>query len=68
MIYTFKVHAQNAQDDLIETTHCANGADVLGLAQALIDKYPDCGGVEVLMLGSRLFFMLPRGGNACKPA
>jgi hypothetical protein len=56
------------QDDPIETTHCANGADVLALAQALIDKHPDCGGVEVLMPGSRLFFMLPRGGTTCKPA
>jgi hypothetical protein len=59
MIYTFKVHAPDAARDPLETTHCANGADVLGQAKALIDKHPHCGGVEVLMLGSRLFFMPP---------
>jgi hypothetical protein len=59
MIYTFKVHAAADPDELLETTHCAHGADVLGLAKVLIEKYPDCGGVEVLMLGSRLFFMPP---------
>jgi len=68
MIYTFKVHAPNADEDPIETTHCAHGADVLGQAEALIDKYPQCGGVEVLMLGSRLFFMLPRGEGARQQA
>ncbi len=58
MIYTFKVHAPRSEEPL-ETTHCAHGADVLGQAKALIEKYPDCAGVEVLMLGSRLFFMPP---------
>ena len=58
MIYTFKVHAPRSEEPL-ETTHCAHGADVLGHAKALIEKYPDCAGVEVLMLGSRLFFMPP---------
>lgn len=58
MIYTFKVHATRSEEPL-ETTHCAHGADVLGHAKALIEKYPDCAGVEVLMLGSRLFFMPP---------
>ncbi len=58
MIYTFKVHATRSEEPL-ETTHCAHGADVLGQAKALIEKYPDCSGVEVLMLGSRLFFMPP---------
>lgn len=59
MIYTFKVHSPAAQAEPLETTHCAHGADVLGHAKALIQKHPHCGGVEVLMLGSRLFFMPP---------
>ncbi len=59
MIYTFKVHSTAAQAEPLETTHCAHGADVLGHAKALIGKYPHCAGVEVLMLGSRLFFMPP---------
>ena len=59
MIYTFKVHSAAAQAEPLETTHCAHGADVLGHAKALIEKYPHCGGVEVLMLGARLFFMPP---------
>ncbi len=58
MIYTFKVYGP-AEDEPLETTHCAHGADVLGHAKALIEKYPDCAGVEVLTLGSRLFFMPP---------
>jgi hypothetical protein len=58
MIYTFKVHAPRSEEPL-ETTHCAHGSDVLGQAKALILKYPECAGVEVLMLGSRLFFMPP---------
>jgi hypothetical protein len=57
MIYTFKVHAAGLDDEPLETTHCAHGSDVLGQAKALIEKHPNCGGVEVLMLGSRLFFM-----------
>jgi hypothetical protein len=57
MIYTFKVHASRAQGGLLETTHCTHGADVLRQAKALIEKHPQCDGVEVLMLGSRLFFM-----------
>ncbi len=59
MIYTFKVHSTADLDEPIETSHCAHGGDVLGHAKALIEKYPECGGVEVLMLGSRLFFMPP---------
>ena len=59
MIYTFKVHAPQTDDEPLETTHCAHGADVLGQAKALMAKYPECAGVEVLMLGSRLFFMPP---------
>jgi hypothetical protein len=59
MIYTFKVHASAPQAEPLETTHCAHGADVLGHAKALIQKHPHCGGVEVLLLGSRLFFMPP---------
>ena len=57
MIYKFKVHAALPDGEPIETTHCAHGSDVLGQAKALIDKHPGCGGVEVLMLGARLFFM-----------
>jgi hypothetical protein len=57
MIYTFKVHASRAEGGLLETTHCTHGADVLRQAKALIDKHPHCDGVEVLMLGSQLFFM-----------
>jgi hypothetical protein len=58
MIYTFKVlKAAEGQDEPLETTHCAHGADVLGQAKALMEKHPDCSGVEVLMLGARLFFM-----------
>ena len=58
MIYTFNVlaNADGAHEPL-ETTHCAHGADVLGQAKALLAKHPDSAGVEVLMLGSRLFFM-----------
>ena len=59
MIYTFKVHPPAAQTEPLETTHCAHGADVLAQAKALIQQYPQCSGVEVLMLGSRLFFMPP---------
>ena len=57
MIYTFKVHSAACEQEPLETTHCANGADVLAHAKALIEKHPHCSGVEVLMLGSRLFFM-----------
>jgi hypothetical protein len=57
MIYTFKVHAAGPDEEPLETTHCAHGTDVLGQAKALMEKHPDCGGVEVLMLGARLFFM-----------
>jgi hypothetical protein len=34
----------------------------------LIQKYPECAGVEVLMLGSRLFFMPPAGSQAADEA
>jgi hypothetical protein len=57
MIYTFKVHASAADGGLLETAFCTHGADVLRQAKALIEKHPDCEGVEVLMLGSQLFFM-----------
>ena len=63
MIYTFKVLSADGSDDPLETMHCAHGVDVLGQARALISNHPDCGGVEVLMLGSRLFFM-PQGEEA----
>jgi hypothetical protein len=64
MIYTFKVHAADSHDDILETTHCAHGGDVMSQARALMDKHPGCGGVEVLMLGSRLFFMPSPGVTA----
>ncbi len=57
MIYTFKVHASDAALEPLETTHVAHGADVLAQAKTLLGKYPGCKGVEVLMLGSRLFFI-----------
>jgi hypothetical protein len=57
MIYTFKVHAAFAAEEPLEVTHFAHGGDVLQQARTLIDKHPDCGGVEVLLLGSRLFFV-----------
>jgi hypothetical protein len=63
MIYTFKVLPADTAQEPLETTHCAHGADVLDQAKTLIRKHPDCGGVEVLMLGSRLFFM-PQGDSA----
>ncbi len=57
MIYTFKVHPPAIDGDPLEITHCAHGEDVVGHARALIDKHPYCGGVEVLLLGARLFFL-----------
>lgn len=63
MIYTFKVHGPPPEEEPLEVTHCAHGSDVLGHARALIEKHPVCAGVEVLVLGSRLFF-LPRGREA----
>jgi hypothetical protein len=59
MIYTFKVLGPRSDGEPLEVTHCAHGSDVLGQARELIDNHPGCEGVEVLMLGSRLFF-LPR--------
>lgn len=65
MIYTFKVLADaDAPHEPLETTHCAHGADVLGQAQALLAKHPQSVGVEVLILGSRLFFMPHRPHEA----
>jgi hypothetical protein len=64
MIYTFKVHGGDAAREPLETTHCAHGADVLSQAKALIAKYPACEGVEVLVLGSRLFFIPAQAGGA----
>jgi hypothetical protein len=68
MIYTFKVHAAAVEDEPLETTHCAHGGDVLSQAKALIEKYPQCAGVEVLMLGARLFFMPPHGAPEASAA
>jgi hypothetical protein len=64
MIYTFKVHAPDGGPEPLETTHSAHGADVLAQAKALVGKYPGCGGVEVLLLGSRLFFIPHPDGDA----
>ncbi len=64
MIYTFKVRAPAQQGDPLETTHCTHGADVLAHAKALIAKHPMCDGVEVLVLGSRLFFMPRESSDA----
>jgi hypothetical protein len=67
MIYTFKVHAADAAREPLETTHCAHGGDVLSQAKALMAKYPACEGVEVLVLGSRLFF-IPQPGDSASSA
>ena len=64
MIYTFKVLPPDTSAEPLETTHCAHGSDVLSQAKALISKHPDCGGVEVSMLGSRLFLMPPGESTA----
>jgi hypothetical protein len=68
MIYTFKVHAAPAAPEPLETTHCAHGTDVLSQAKALIAKHPACEGVEVLVLGSRLFFIPAQGENTFSSA
>jgi hypothetical protein len=68
MIYTFKVHAGAAAHEPLETTHCAHGADVLSQAKALIAKHPACEGVEVLVLGARLFFISAQDENSSSSA
>ena len=68
MIYTFKVHAADKTPEPLETTHCAHGADVLSQAKALIEKHPDCEGVEVLVLGARLFFIPRSEARGSSPA
>ena len=55
MIYTFKVSSKAG--DPLETTHHANGVDVIGQAHALMEKHPECDGVEVLLLQTRLFYL-----------
>lgn len=59
MIYTFKVASRidTTGDDPLETMHQAHGADVMKYARELIQKYPDCAGVEVLLLQTRLFYL-----------
>ena len=59
MIYTFKVASKKdtTGDDPLETVHQAHGADVMKLAHDLIELYPDCAGVEVLLLQTRLFYL-----------
>ena len=64
MIYTFKVASQHARggDDPLETVHQAHGVDVMRQARDLIEKHPDCAGVEVLLLQTRLFFLANPAG------
>jgi hypothetical protein len=59
MIYTFKVKGRPSStgDELLETVHQAHGSDVMKLAHDLIEKHPDCAGVEVLLLQTQLFYL-----------
>jgi hypothetical protein len=59
MIYTFKVASKldTTGDHPLETVHQAHGEDVMKLAHDLIEKYPQCAGVEVLLLQTRLFYL-----------
>jgi hypothetical protein len=57
MIYTFKVRAPGDRADPLETVHHAHGVDVLDQARALIDRHPDCDGVQVLLLETQLFYL-----------
>jgi hypothetical protein len=59
MIYTFKVASKYASPgaEPLETLHQAHGVDVMRQARDLIDKHPDCAGVEVLLLQTRLFYL-----------
>jgi hypothetical protein len=59
MIYTFKVKSRiiSTEDDPLETVHQAHGSDVMKLAHDLIERHPDCAGVEVLLLQTRLFYL-----------
>lgn len=59
MIYTFKVAAKYASPEAepLETLHQTHGVDVMRQARDLIDKHPDCAGVEVLLLQTRLFYL-----------
>jgi hypothetical protein len=59
MIYTFKVKSRigSTGDDPLETVHQAHGSDVMKLAHDLIEKHPECAGVEVLLLQTRLFYL-----------
>lgn len=64
MIYTFKVASKldTIGDCPLETVHQAHGVDVMKHARDLIQKYPGCAGVEVLLLQTRLFYMENDGG------
>jgi hypothetical protein len=59
MIYTFKVAPKSgpAQAEPLETVHQTHGVDVMGQARDLIRKHPDCAGVEVFLLQTRLFYL-----------
>jgi len=46
MIYTFKVHASESDREPLETTTARTGRRA-GQAKALMERYPECGGVEV---------------------
>ncbi len=66
MIYTFKVASKldTTGDYPLETVHQAHGVDVMKHARDLIQKYPGCAGVEVLLLQTRLFYMENNGGSS----
>ena len=59
MIYTFKVSSKYASPEAepLETLHQAHGVDVMRQARDLIEKHPECAGVEVLLLQTRLFYL-----------
>ncbi len=59
MIYTFRVASKYATggDEPLETVHQAHGVDVMRQAHDLMEKHPECAGVEVLLLQTRLFYL-----------
>jgi len=59
MIYTFKVASKYAAPEAepLETLHQTHGVDVMRQAHDLIQKHPDCAGVEVFLLQTRLFYL-----------
>jgi hypothetical protein len=57
MIYTFNVRSRDSRAEPLETVHHAHGVNVMDQARALLDRYPECDGVEVMLLETRLFYM-----------